>query len=244
MNELNCVALVPVYNHGKTVETVINNIQSSGISAIILVDDGSNAETKEILNAVSKKYEKIILHTMAKNSGKGSAVIAGFEVAKQNGFTHAFQIDADSQHDASTIPFFLKAMSKHPNSVIAGMPQYDESVVKSRFYGRKLTNFWVMLETLSKDIPDAMCGFRIYPVDKCCDLIPHIFAKRMGFDIEILVKLYWDKVKPYFYPVKVFYPENGISHFRMIRDNIEISFLHARLFTGMLKRRLFYALGR
>jgi glycosyltransferase involved in cell wall biosynthesis len=244
MSNLGCVALIPVYNHGKTVEKVITSIQGFGISTVILIDDGSNAETKEILATLSRKYENVILHTMAKNSGKGAAVISGFEIAKQNGFSHAFQIDADSQHDTNAIPLFLKAMAEHPAGVIVGTPTYDESVPKSRFFGRKITNFWVMLETLSKDIIDAMCGFRIYPVEKCCNLSNKIIAKRMGFDIEILVKLYWSNVKPHFYPVKVFYPEGGVSHFRMIKDNAEISLLHAYLFLGMLKWRFLSALGR
>ncbi|MDR1811466.1 MAG: glycosyltransferase family 2 protein [Candidatus Fibromonas sp.] len=241
MSEIRCAALIPVYNHGKTLETVVNNVQSHGLSAVILVDDGSDAQTKEFLNAL-KGRDGIILHTRAGNGGKGAAIISGFEIARQNGFSHVLQIDADAQHDTEAVPFFLKAMAKHPDGLICGMPEYDESVPKSRLHARKITNFWVMLETLSWDIPDAMCGFRIYPVEKCRDLA--IRARRMGFDIEILVKLYRSGVKTYFYPVKVYYPKEGVSHFRMIRDNIEISFLHAYLFIGMLKWRFLRALGR
>jgi hypothetical protein len=58
----------------------------------------------------------------------------------------------------------------------------------------------------------------------------------MGFDPEILVRLYWKKVFPVFHAVKVSYPQDGVSNFRMIRDNIRISWVFSRLFFGMIPR--------
>jgi predicted LPLAT superfamily acyltransferase len=58
----------------------------------------------------------------------------------------------------------------------------------------------------------------------------------MGFDPDILVRLSWAGVPLLFYPVKVKYPKDGISHFRMVRDNIRISCVLARLFRGMIPR--------
>ena len=131
---------------------------------------------------------------------------------------------------------FVKASKKHPGNLIAGFPQYDESVPKSRENGRKITNFWIAIETLSFDIPDAMCGFRIYPIEPTLPVIRKLSDFRMGFDIEILVRLKWRNVKMNFYPIQVRYPENGISNFRMVRDNISISWLHTKLFFGMVFR--------
>jgi hypothetical protein len=58
----------------------------------------------------------------------------------------------------------------------------------------------------------------------------------MGFDLEILVRLYWNKVFPIFYPVKVNYPVGGFSNFRMVRDNVRVSWAFSRLCAGMLLR--------
>jgi hypothetical protein len=58
----------------------------------------------------------------------------------------------------------------------------------------------------------------------------------MGFDLEILVRLYWNKVFPLFYPVKVNYPVGGLSNFRMVRDNVRVSWSFSRLCAGMLLR--------
>ena len=174
--------------------------------------------------------------TREKNGGKGAAVISGLEKAYEMGFTHALQMDADGQHDADAIPFFLKAAKKHPFDLVAGMPQYDGTVPKSREQGRKITNFWVAVETLSRSIPDSMCGFRVYPIAKVWPVAKKIRTYRMGFDIEILVRLSWAGLKMYFYPIKVKYPEDGVSNFRAFGDNVEISWTHTKLCFGMLIR--------
>ena len=107
---------------------------------------------------------------------------------------------------------------------------------KSREQGRKITNFWVAIETLSKDIPDSMCGFRIYPVKSTMPVAKKVTSYRMGFDIEILVRLSWAGVKMRFYPIKVTYPEDGVSNFRVFGSNVEISWTHTKLCVGMLLR--------
>ena len=89
--------LIPCYNHGKTVPAVVESLMSFGYPMLI-VDDGSNRETKQILADVTANNDQITLITLAENQGKGGAVIAGIEAAYQRSFSHAIQIDADGQH--------------------------------------------------------------------------------------------------------------------------------------------------
>ena len=233
--DLKFCAIVPVYRHESTTRKVAESLSAQGL-AVILVDDGNTPEGHAILEAVARDVPETTLVTHAKNGGKGKAVISGLEKAFELGYTHALQMDADGQHDAEAIPFFLKAARKHPEDLIAGFPQYDDSVPKAREQGRKITNFWVAIETLSKDIPDSMCGFRIYPVKPVWPVAKKLTSFRMGFDIEILVKLSWKGVKMRFYPIKVSYPEDGVSNFRVFSSNVEISWTHTKLCTGMILR--------
>lgn len=233
--DLKFCAIVPVYRHESTTRKVAESLSAQGLS-VILVDDGNAPEGHAILEAVASEVPNTVLVTHAKNGGKGKAVVSGLEKAHELGFTHALQMDADGQHDADAIPFFLKAARKHPEDLIAGFPQYDGSVPKSREQGRKITNFWVAIETLSKDIPDSMCGFRIYPVQSTMPVAKKLTSYRMGFDIEILVRLSWAGVKMRFYPIKVTYPEDGVSNFRVFGSNVEISWTHTKLCVGMLLR--------
>jgi hypothetical protein len=58
----------------------------------------------------------------------------------------------------------------------------------------------------------------------------------MNFDIDIVVRLYWQDIKAINIPTTVNYPIDGVSHFKLWRDNVMISKTHARLFFGMLIR--------
>jgi hypothetical protein len=82
-----------------------------------------------------------------------------------------------------------------------------------------------------------MCGFRLYPlaaVDKLITTTP--IAQGMDYDIDIVVRLYWQGVEAINIPTAVHYPGDGVSHFRLWQDNVLISKTHARLFFGMLSR--------
>src|SRR5690606_26692314 len=124
-----------------------------------------------------------------------------------------------------------------PLALICGYPQYDASVPKSRLYARYLTHVWVWINSLSLQIRDAMCGFRVYPLAASVALIDSTdLGRRMDFDPEILVRLAWRNQPMVWLPTKVHYPLDGLSHFRLLHDNALISTMHAKLFFGMLLR--------
>lgn len=235
MQEMKFCVVIPVYRHEATVKAIAQSISEKGLH-VFLVDDGNTPEAKQVLETIAHEVPSTELISYEKNGGKGYAVSEGLKAAFAAGFTHALQVDADGQHDLDSLDFFIKASRKHPESLISAFPLYDESVPKSRLQGRKITNFWVNIETLSKDIPDSMCGFRVYPLASVVPIIKHISDFRMGFDIEILVRLKWKGLKMNFYPVKVKYPENGISNFHVVKDNIAISWMHTKLCIGMILR--------
>ncbi|KPA53133.1 acyltransferase [Photobacterium leiognathi subsp. mandapamensis] len=235
MSVFNPCFLIPCYNHGATVPAVIDALTSYGFP-IIIVDDGSELTTRKILSEQAKR-PNITVVTLPKNQGKGGAVIAGVKQADALGFSHALQIDADGQHDLAALPKLLEASQAHPEALISGQPIYDDSVPKSRLYGRYATHIWVWIETLSFNIKDSMCGFRSYPIRPIINVINHNkLGLRMDFDTEIMVRFYWDNGDVRFIDTKVIYPENGISHFDALWDNVKISWMHTKLFFGMLPR--------
>lgn len=235
-NNYKACALIPVYNHGSTAGAVVAALIKKGLP-VVMVDDGSDGTTKEQLAEIEKSFDDCYLFTLPQNEGKGGAMIRAFKEAHKLGFTHGLQIDADGQHDLEPVDFFINESKTNPEKIIAGRPVYDESVPKARLYGRKITNFWAAIETLSMDIKDGMCGFRMYPLQPTVDLLNKTrIRKRMEFDTEVLVRLHWRGVRMAFHPVKVIYPEGGISHFDVLKDNLKISWMHTILFFGMLLR--------
>ncbi|MGH6629717.1 MAG: glycosyltransferase family 2 protein, partial [Burkholderiales bacterium] len=113
----------------------------------------------------------------------------------------------------------------------------DHTVPRSRLYGRYLTHVWVWINTLSLQIKDSMCGLRAYPLAATCAIWRKTsIGQRMDFDVEIIVRLKWEGVQVVSTPVRVHYPADGVSHFDLLMDNVRISWMHARLFFGMLVR--------
>jgi hypothetical protein len=82
-----------------------------------------------------------------------------------------------------------------------------------------------------------MCGFRVYPLVKICKLKDRASCgNRLSFDTEVVVRWVCSGHKIKNMPTKVVYPEDGVSHFTAIKDNVLIVWMHTRLFFGMLLR--------
>jgi glycosyltransferase involved in cell wall biosynthesis len=231
------IVVIPVYNHGVAIGRMLDGIRKHDVPCL-LVDDGSEPGCAGVLDAlVASHPDQVSLLRLSSNQGKGQAVMAGFREAARRGFTHALQIDADSQHDPADIRGFLEEADVHRDAVICGCPVFDASVPKVRLYGRYATHVWVWINTLSFDIRDAMCGYRVYPLAPTLNLMDTAkLGARMDFDVDVLVRLYWRGLAVRNRETRVTYPRDGISHFRIWRDNLLISRMHATLFFGMLVR--------
>ncbi len=229
--------IIPVYDHEAAIPHMLAKLKNFGIPTF-LVNDGSSTLCSQVLtDCAEQEPDWLTLINRPENGGKGAAVLDGFKAAQALGFSHALQIDADGQHDVNDIPAFLEAGEQHPEALILGRPLFDGTAPKSRVYGRTIANLWVWINTLSFAVEDSMCGFRLYPLDAVAKLSRVTgIAGGMDFDIDILVRLYWQGVNVVNIPTAVQYPYDGVSHFKLWRDNAMISKTHAKLFFGMLQR--------
>ena len=225
--------LVPFYNHPQNIKALIAALKTYDLP-VIVVDDGSDEASKLIL-AELERTEGILLLMREQNGGKGIAMKDGFKFALNRGFSHVLQIDADFQHDAALIGEFLRQSETHPQSIVCANPIYGEDAPKSRVYGRKITNFWVAINTLSLGVKDAMCGFRVYPLEQLKKAAAKSKTNRMEFDIEILVNAVRQGIDVRWIDTCVRYEKGGVSHFKMLRDNALISLMHAKCFFSLPK---------
>jgi glycosyltransferase involved in cell wall biosynthesis len=229
--------IVPFFNHEHAIRQTVAALKMHGLECW-LVDDGSDARCAPVLDDLAASETGWLrLIRCPVNRGKGIAVLTGFKAAHAAGCTHALQIDADGQHDFAAIPRMSALANANPAAIITGVPVFDDSAPPSRRIGRKFTTLWVRINTLSTRIEDAMCGFRIYPLAPILQLAKNSsFGSRMEFDPEILVRAVWAGMPVVSMPTQVVYPSDGVSHFKMWRDNVRISWMHTRLFFGMLWR--------
>ncbi len=227
-------AVIPVYNHSDQLPGIVERLGELGLSCLLVNDGSDDVHTNKIHSlGLKKDAVEVIEHSF--NQGKGAAVKTGLRSAWERGYSHALQVDADGQHDLTQAEDFLSLARTHPDHLICGRPRFDDSIPKGRFYGRYLTHVWVWINTGSFAIPDAMCGFRIYPLAVVIPLLSeNTLGDRMEFDIEVLVRAHWRNIPMRWLPVRVRYPRNNRSYFRSWEDNWRISKMHARLFFHQL----------
>jgi glycosyltransferase involved in cell wall biosynthesis len=229
--------IVPFFNHEHAIRQTVAALKPHGYECW-LVDDGSDARCAPVLDEIAaNESDWLRLIRCPVNRGKGIAVLTGFKAAHAAGCTHALQIDADGQHDFAAVPRMAALAQGNLAAIITGVPVFDASAPASRRIGRKFTTLWVRINTVSTRIEDAMCGFRVYPLGPMLELAKRAsFGSRMEFDPEILVRAVWAGIPVISMPTCVVYPTDGVSHFKMWRDNVRISWMHTRLFFGMLWR--------
>jgi len=120
---------------------------------------------------------------------------------------------------------------------VLGTPIFDQTVPKSRLYGRQLSRFMVWLTTLSMDVSDPLCGFRGIPLGATLDLLAEVeMGQHMEFDPQLIIWLHWRGVPVINLPTKVVYDREGLSHFDFVRDNLRLIGVYLRALGGMVLR--------
>lgn len=228
--------LIPIYEHPATIESVVDALAYLEIPALV-IDDGSGPETVRALERCEKRHSWLRVVRHARNRGRGAALQTGYREALRAGFTHALQLDADAQHDASDAPRFLAAATLRPDALVLGEPRFGPEAPRARRWGRSISKFWVWVETGSFAIADPLCGYRCMPLAETVGVLDRTACgNHMDFDPEIAVRLHWAGVPIVNVPTRVRYFADGISHFDLLRDNWRISWAHTRLVIGMLVR--------
>lgn len=233
------LVLIPSYNPGAKVYETVRTARQFW-NPVWVVVDGSNDGSAEGLQAMAEIDDGLRVMVLPRNQGKGAAVLHGLNQAAAAGFSHVLTMDSDGQHPAECIPAFMAESARQPEAMILGVPVFDTTAPSLRVQGRRVSNWWANLETLWAGIGDSLFGFRVYPVDVLRQVMRHQpWMRHFDFDPEAVVRLCWRGVRPVNLPAPVRYyraEEGGVSHFRYLRDNLLLSWMHTRLFLGFVLR--------
>jgi glycosyltransferase involved in cell wall biosynthesis len=232
------LVLIPAYNPGRLLEETVRDALLNWGDVWVVVD-GSTDASHERLGPGSAPGLNVIVRTQ--NGGKGSAVLTGARAALESGFTHALVMDADGQHPAQSIPFFMEASRAAPEALICGVPVFGPEAPRARLYGRKLSVGLVHLETSGKGAADPLFGFRVYPLKPLIRSLESTGGGRgYDFDPEMAVRLAWAGTPAINIEAACRYvsrDRGGISHFHYVRDNLRMVAMHARLIWALLSGR-------
>lgn len=233
------LVLIPSYNTGSVLSITVREARKYW-SPVWVVIDGSTDGSEIDLLCMAAQDPGLHVIVLARNQGKGAAVLQGLREATQLGFTHVLTMDSDGQHPPAKIPEFMAASLADANALVLGVPVFDASAPLLRVRGRKVSNWWANLETLWQGIGDSLYGFRVYPAHLLMDVMEKShWMRHFDFDPEAAVRLCWRGAHPVniLAPVKYLRAEEGgVSHFNYLRDNLLLTGMHLRLFAGFIIR--------
>ncbi|HEY0519586.1 MAG TPA: glycosyltransferase family 2 protein [Ilumatobacteraceae bacterium] len=178
--------VVPCYNEQRTILTLLKQVADSPwVREIIVVDDGSTDDTRQILADIDDSTVRVVLHEQ--NRGKGAALRTGFAHA-----TSDFVIvqDADLEYDPNEFGDLLPPMLDDKADVVFG----------SRFLsGRphRVLYFWhAMGNRLLTLASNMFTGLNLTDMETCYkmfrrEVIESIMIEedRFGFEPEITAKV-------------------------------------------------------
>ena len=212
-------AVIPTYNNGGTVADVIRGVLQQGLS-VLVVDDGSTDGTEEVLKDLPVR---VFRHP--KNRGKGRALKTGLEEARKLGYRFALTLDADGQHDPADIPALVAAAGER-TLVVGSRNLTAEGMPAGNTFANRFSNFWFTVQT-GRKLPDTQTGFRVYPLEDLPSL--KLLTSRYEAELTLLVFSAWKGLRLVPVPVRVYYPEDRVSHFRPFADFFRISVLNTVL---------------
>ena len=184
--------VIPCYNEEANLSNLIASCKEILVSSeyeLVLVNNGSTDNTKNMLTVFSKQYSNITIVNIKKNIGYGDGILQGLYKAsgKIIGWTHA-----DNQ--------------THPNDFVRAINEFKNNnkldFVKGRRYGRPITDKFfskgmeifetILLRTNFNEINAQPNVFRKEfmnywenpPLDFSLDLYVYFMAKKKGLMIK------------------------------------------------------------
>lgn len=220
--------MIPAYDAEAMIGGVIESLRATlPDHEIFVVDDGSRDGTARIARA-----KGCTVFTHETNRGKGAALKTAFEALRERGIDVALTVDADGQHPAEEAKRVLDADDDVDALVLGVRALARDGAPRKNVFSNGISNFFIS-KFAGRALADTQCGLRRYPIAKTLALN----ARGTGYELEaeLLLRAVWAGVRVVEVPIRVLYPEDRVTHFRVGRDPWRIikavvgaSFEHAR----------------
>lgn len=219
------VALIPAYNPSRLLVELVHELSASKFGAIVVVNDGSNAECDAIFTEV-EKINKVTLLRHAVNLGKGAALKTGLNHAYCLFGDHVgvITIDADGQHLTDDALKVAEVLEMHPEGLIIGVRDFDTNVPLRSKIGNGLTKYLFRM-LIGQKLTDTQSGLRGIPRSFIPGLLK-IMANGYEFELDMLLSCKYTGRQIVEQPITTVYIEqNRSSHFNPFVDSMKIYFV-------------------
>jgi len=187
--------LVPVYNEERTLQEVVRRVCDFQIpKEIILVDDGSEDQSRKILTRLQEENDRakdplnqIKVFFQPVNQGKGAALKVAFNHV--TGDVIIIQ-DADLEYDPKDYPSLLQPIQAGLADVVYGTRFYGGGAHRVLFFWHYMGNLALTLIAnmlTNLNLSDMEVGYKVFRAEVVKGI--ELKSKRFGFEPEITVKL-------------------------------------------------------
>jgi glycosyltransferase involved in cell wall biosynthesis len=158
----NTVVVIPCYNEQKTIAQVIKSIQAVGFENILVVNDGSTDQTKQILTNLAEHSSKLMVISNKVNKGQGYSTTVGLlKAAAKYKAKYFVTVDADGQHLPNDVVHLVKKLDLSGAKIAYGKRDFSKHIPLQK----KLTNVlvkFIFSSLYGINNPDPASGLRAY----------------------------------------------------------------------------------
>ena len=214
------IILIPAYEPDDKLPTLVKGINRKEFT-IVVVDDGSGSNYKDIFDETSKYVDKVISYPQ--NQGKGYALKTGIKYIKDEYKENYIIVtmDSDGQHTIEDATKLCNYIEKHPDELVTGKrPIQENTPLRSRI-GNTITRFVYHMSTGIK-LYDTQTGLRAFS-DKLTDF--HLEVKGNRFEYEMNILLFAPKLGIKIHEIEIqtiYIDKNSGSHFNALKDSYRI----------------------
>ncbi len=162
------MVVIPTYNEADNLPKMVEALFGLGLPrlSILVVDDNSPDGTGEIADALSQEHpgRLHVLHRPGKG-GLGTAYVAGFKHALDQGAERIVQMDADFSHSPAYVPILVERAEEY--DVVVGSRYVSGGKLDERWgLGRYFLSWWAnsvyVRLILGLKVRDATAGFKCW----------------------------------------------------------------------------------
>lgn len=199
--KITCV--IPNYNKAEFLEKVVNEV-AAVVDQVIVVDDGSNDNSLEILQATSAT---VLSHLI--NRGQGTALKTGTDYALNQGADVIVHFDADGQFRAEDIGRVIEPICNNQADVVFGSRFLDNTTKLPTFkkYFIMPVARWINAVFFKIKLTDPQSGFRAF--SRHAAFLVDWQQDRMAHCNEILINTHQQPLRIKEVPITVIYHEFG-----------------------------------
>ena len=190
--------IIPTYNEMENLPSLLEEIEKLNLGLhILVVDDGSPDGTGDFVASRQVNASHIHLLRRKGKQGLGSAYVAGFKWAINQGYEYVFEMDADFSHQPKYIPDFLHEIQNH--DLVLGSRYIRGVNVINWPLSRLLLSYFANMYArviLGLPIQDSTGGFKCFRVDALRALnLDAVHSDGYSFQIEVTYKLFRKKFR-------------------------------------------------